>query len=43
MTYRVDCESCGDEIGAAYRFCPWCGVEQSRAVEAIERMSEAQA
>jgi len=37
-SYRVDCESCGDSISAAARYCAWCGTEQQRAVDAIERM-----
>jgi len=39
-SYRADCESCEESISAAYRFCPWCGVEQQRAVEAIRRMRD---
>jgi len=43
MSYQVDCESCGDSISAAARYCPWCGTEQERAVAAIARMQDTDA
>ena len=38
MSYKTDCEDCSDRIPSGARYCPWCGTEQQRAVEAIERM-----
>lgn len=41
MSYSTDCENCEDKISAAYRYCPYCGVAQQRAAEAIEGMRAA--
>ena len=38
-SYHWICESCSAEVAVA-RYCPDCGTEQDRAVEAIERMRE---
>lgn len=40
MSYEIDCESCGESISAAARYCPNCRHEQERAVTAIARMRE---
>ena len=39
-SYRADCERCDESIGAAYRFCPWCGTEQTRVVETINEIKK---
>ena len=41
-SYRVDCEECERSIPASARYCQFCGVEQQRALRAIERMRSAQ-
>ena len=38
VSYRTNCQNCDDQISASYRYCPHCGSEQERAVEAVERM-----
>lgn len=30
MSYHAYCTDCGEKIGSAYNYCPWCGTKQER-------------